>query len=279
MGLILVTGGTGTLGRIVVQRLTARGRDVRVLSRRPPPGGRGPAAWATGDLRRARGIGAAVAGADVIVHCATGFGGIGAAGHLIAAARRAGRPHLAYISIVGVDRVPLGYYKSKLAVERQVESSGLPWTVLRATQFHDLILRGCQALALLPVMLVPERVAFQPIDAGEVAGRLVELAVGPAAGRVPDMGGPEVRGTDGLARSYLAACGRHRPVLPVRIPGAAFAGFRRGAHLTPEHAVGRITFTQFLVERFGSDGQPQPGPGVVPGSGPEAGPEARSGRA
>ncbi len=68
-------------------------------------------------------------------------------------------------------------------------------------------------------------------------------------------------------------------MLPVRIPGAAFAGFRRGDHLTPEHAVGCITFTQFLVERFGSDGQPQPGPGVVPGSGPEAGPEARSGRA
>ena len=279
MGLILVTGGTGTLGRIVVQRLTAQGRDVRVLSRRPPPAGRGPETWATGDLRRARGIGAAVAGADVIVHCATGFGDIGAAGHLIAAARRTGRPHLAYISIVGVDRVPLGYYKSKLAVERQVESSGLPWTVLRATQFHDLILRGCQALARLPVMLVPAGMAFQPIDAGEVAGRLVELAAGPAAGRVPDMGGPEVRGTDGLARSYLAACGRHRPVLPVGIPGAAFAGFRRGDHLTPEHAVGRITFTQFLVERFGSDGQPQPGPGVVPGSGPEAGPEARSGRA
>jgi len=126
----------------------------------------------------------------VIVHCATGLGDVAAARHLIAAARRAGRPHLAYISIVGVDRIPFGYYKSKLAVERQVESSGLPWTVLRATQFHDLILGGCQALAGVPVMLVPGRVAFQPIDAGEVAGRLAELAAGPPAGRVPDMGGP-----------------------------------------------------------------------------------------
>jgi uncharacterized protein YbjT (DUF2867 family) len=86
MGLILVTGGTGTLGRIVVQRLTAQGRDVRVLSRRPPQAGCGPAAWATGDPRRARGIGAAVAGADVIVHCATGFGDVGSARHLITTA-------------------------------------------------------------------------------------------------------------------------------------------------------------------------------------------------
>ncbi len=188
---------------------------------------------------------------------------MGAARHLIEAARRAGRPHLAYISIVGIDRMPFAYYKSKLAAEGQVESSGLPWTVLRATQFHDLILRGCQALARLPVMPVPARTSFQPIDASEVAGRLAELAVGPAAGRVPDMGGPEVRGFAELARSYLAASGRHRPVLPVRLPGAVSASFRRGDHLTPDHAVGRKTFEQFLSERLGSGGPPGPaqGPG------------------
>ncbi len=89
------------------------------------------------------------------------------------------------------------------------------------------------------------------------------------------MGGPEVRGTDELARMYLAARGRSRPVLPVRIPGAAFAGFHRGDHLTPDHAVGRITFAQFLAERLGSDGQPEPSAG--PGS--DAGPRTGSGRA
>jgi uncharacterized protein YbjT (DUF2867 family) len=255
MGLILVTGGTGTLGAIVVRQLEAQGQDVRVLSRRPPPAGAGDRAWATGDLRKGRGIDAAVAGAGVIVHCATGLGDVGAARRLIEAARRAGRPHLVYISIVGVDRVPVGYYKSKLEVERQVEDSGLPWTVLRATQFHDLILRGCQALARLPVLLVPARTSFQPVDAAEVAERLAGLAVGPPAGRVPDLGGPEIRSTADLARSYLTARGLHRPVLAVRIPGAAFAGFGRGGHLAPEHAVGRKTFTQFLAGRFGS-GEP-----------------------
>ena len=91
----------------------------------------------------------------MIVHCATtlGKGDIQAARHLIDAARQAGRPHLVYISIVGVDRVPVGYYKSKLEAERLVEDSGLPWTVLRATQFHQLILRGCDLLARLPVLL------------------------------------------------------------------------------------------------------------------------------
>jgi uncharacterized protein YbjT (DUF2867 family) len=249
-GLILVTGGTGTLGRVVVERLAAQGRQVRVLSRRPPPAERGPAGWATGDLKTGRGIDAAVAGADVIVHCATGLGDVGAGQHLIASARRAGSPHLAYISIVGVDRIPVGYYKSKLEVERQVENSGLPWTVLRATQYHQLILRGCQALAHLPVLPVPAGTAFQPVDAREVAARLAELTTGPAAGRVPDMGGPEVRGAASLALSYLAARGRDRPVVPVRLPGAVFAGYRRGAHLAPDHAVGQVTFEEFLAERL-----------------------------
>ena len=251
MGSILVTGGTGTLGRIVVERLNANCQNVRVLSRRPRPPGTEATAWATGDLRKGSGIDAAVAGVDVIVHCATGRGDVAAARHLIEAARRAGGPHLVCISIVGVDRMPYLYYKSKLAVEGQAENSGLPWTLLRATQFHDLILVFCRALARLPVLPVAARTPFQPIDAREVAARLAELAVGPAAGRIPDMGGPEVRGFAEFARGYLAASGHRRPVLPVRLPGAMAAGFRRGDHLAPDHAVGRTTFAQFLSERLG----------------------------
>jgi hypothetical protein len=98
----------------------------------------------------------------------------------------------------------------------------------------------------------PAGTSFQPIEAGEVAARLAELATGVGAGRVPDMGGPEVRGAASLALSYLAARGRHRPVVPVRLPGAVFAGYRRGSHLAPDHAVGRVTFEGFLAERFGT---------------------------
>lgn len=254
-GSILVTGGTGTLGRLVAARL-APGVPVRVLSRRPAPAGNDPAGWATGDLRTGDGVDAAVSGADVIVHCATtlGKGDLQAARHLVGAARRAGSPHLVYISIVGVDRVPVGYYKAKLEAERQIEDSGLPWTVLRATQFHQLILRGCDLLARLPVLLVPAATSFQPIDAAEVAARLAELATGPPAGRVPDMGGPEISGAGDLARSYLDVRRRHRMVLPVRLPGAAFAGYRSGYQLAPDHAVGRVTFAEFLADRFGSTG-------------------------
>ena len=103
------------------------------------------------------------------------------------AASRAGMRHLVYISVVGADRIPVasgidramfGYFASKLAAEQIVADSGLPWTTLRATQFHDLILMTVQQMARLPVIPVPAGFRFQPIDAGEVATRLVELALG-----------------------------------------------------------------------------------------------------
>lgn len=92
-----------------------------------------------------------------MVHCASSSrgGDEEAAGHLLAAARRAGVGHLVYISIVGVDRVPYGYYRAKYAVERWIERSGLGFTILRTTQFHDLLVSLFGTLARSPVMPLP----------------------------------------------------------------------------------------------------------------------------
>ncbi|GAB2600170.1 NAD(P)H-binding protein [Streptomyces capparidis] len=251
---ILVTGGTGTLGREVVRRLAADGHEVRATGRRPRPAGEpGPAAWAVADLSTGRGVAPAVAGAEVIVHCVTAHRRGRPADEvraLVEAALAAGRPrpHLVYVSIVGVDRIPFPYYRGKLAAERLIADSGLPYTILRATQFHDLVRTVLAAGARLPVMPVPG-LRFQPVDVREVAARLARLATAPPAGRVPDMGGPEVRDARDLARAYLRATGRRRPVAPVRLPGAAFTAFRSGHNLTPDHAEGRITFGQYLTEQ------------------------------
>ncbi|MGW0844792.1 SDR family oxidoreductase [Streptomyces sp. NPDC002787] len=246
MTTILVTGGTGVLGRLVTERLRADGHEVRVLSRHAQP-------YAVDLVAGGSGLDAAVAGVDTIVHCASSprGGDEKAAANLIAAARRSGVPHLVYISIVGVDRVPFGYYRSKLAVERLVEESGLGWTILRATQFHDLLVMLFQVLAKPPVMLLPAGVSDQPVAAAEVAGRLVDLAAGAPAGRVADMGGPEVLPLPDLARAYLAATGRRRRLLNVPLFGKAYRGFLAGGHLTPERAVGKGTFGEYLAERFG----------------------------
>lgn len=246
MTTILVTGGTGTLGRLVTEWLRADGHEVRVLSRHAQP-------YAV-DLRRGgEALDAAVVGVDTIVHCASSprGGDERAAAHLIAAARRAGVGHLVYISIVGVDRVPFGYYRSKLAVEKLIEESGLGWTVLRTTQFHDLPVMLFEVQAKSPVLLLPAGVPDQPIEVAEVAARLAGLASGAPAGRVEDMGGPEVRSLESLARAWLKATGRKRAVVSVPLLGKAYRAFRADGHLTPEHAVGKGTFEEYLARRRG----------------------------
>ena len=257
---ILVTGGTGTLGRLVVPRLRDAGCDVRVLSRRDREGEEG-VEFVTGDLATGDGVDAAVAGTEIVLHCAGGpKGDEDKARHLVRAASRAGVRHLVYISVVGADRVPLasgldramfGYFGSKLAAERAVADSGLPWTTLRATQFQESMLLVVRPLARLPVVPVPAGFRFQPVAAGEVAARLVELALGAPAGLVPDMGGPRVDELATLVRGYLRASGRHRPILPVRVPGRAARAFRDGANLAPDRAVGRRTWEQFLAGALG----------------------------
>ena len=98
-------------------------------------------------------------------------------------------------------------------------------------------------------MPLPSGFRFQPVDAGEVADRLAELALGAPAGLVPDMGGPRVYGMADLLREYLRARGKRRMMVPVRLPGKAARAFRAGANLAPEQAVGRRTWAEFLAER------------------------------
>ena len=245
MSLILVTGGTGVLGRAVVQHLLDSGHQVRLASRRPPPAGPRPYAWATVDYRSGEGLDTALAAVDSVIHCAGDFRGEVDRG-LLTALRAAGGPHLVYISIVGVDCVPLAYYRLKLTAERAIETSGLPYTVLRTTQFHDLIRCMFAAAACLPMMLVPD-LSIQPIAVRDVADRLVQLAIRPPSGHARDLGGPEVRTVRDLAEVYLRGTERRRLLLPVRLPGKAFRGYRHGGHLTPHHAEGRITFERYLA--------------------------------
>ena len=256
--LILVTGGTGTLGRHVVARLRDMGRDVRVLSRQTHEAADG-IEYVTGDLLKDEGIDSAVEGARIIVHAAgSSKGDDGATRNLVRAASRAGAQHLVYISVIGVDRIPVasgidraifGYFGYKLAAERIVADSGLPWTTLRAAQFHDLQLKVIRQMAKMPVIPVPAGVRFQPVDSGEVAARLVDLALGTPAGLVPDMAGPHVYTMADLLRGYLRACGKHRLMVPVRLPGKAARAFRAGGNLAPERAVGQRTWEDFLAER------------------------------
>jgi uncharacterized protein YbjT (DUF2867 family) len=208
-------------------------------------------------LLTGEGIEAAVRGADTIIHCASSpfrkarKVDAQGTGRLLEAAARSGVSHVVYISIVGIDLASsYPYYRVKLDAERIVEGSPVPWTILRATQFHDFVLPMVGALDRVPFRApVPKGWLFRPIDTSEVAGRLVELALGLPAGRVPDIGGPEIRTLASLTQAYLAAKGSKKGVVELTLPGKAARAFRKGALTHPENAYGRIRWEEFLRRR------------------------------
>jgi uncharacterized protein YbjT (DUF2867 family) len=248
---VLVTGGTGRLGRRVVDRLRTEGIEPRVMSHSGLPG------TIKGDLLTGEGIGAAVRGADAIIHAAQSptrksrRTAVEGTERLLEIAAHAGVSHFVYISLIGLERVPLSYYWEKLDAERLVERSPVPWTILRSTQFHEFVLPIVEALDRVPfVTLIPEGWLLQPIDASEVAGHLVELTLGLPAGRVPDVGGPEVRTLADLTRAYLSAKSSKKGVVELPLPGKAARAFRKGAQVVPTSVRGEITWEAFLKQQF-----------------------------
>jgi uncharacterized protein YbjT (DUF2867 family) len=243
---ILVTGGTGLLGSRVVDQLSEAGEDVRVMSRYRR------ANTVHGDLLTGDGLEEAVEGVGTIAHCASSpirprQVDVKGTERLLQVANRAGVSHVVFISIVGVDRNPyFPYYRMKLETERIVEQASVPWTILRATQFHEVVLRQIRYLELGPVALAPKGFLLQPIGTGEVADRLVELALSEPAGRAPDVGGPEVKTFAGLARAYQKAAGRHRKLVEVPIPGKTARALRQGVQTNVDRRYGRVTWEEFL---------------------------------
>ncbi|GAA1769169.1 SDR family oxidoreductase [Agromyces humatus] len=248
---LLVTGGTGNIGSRVVPLLREAGRDIRILSRHPRADEPG-IQHVEADTVAGSGLAAALEGVDVLLHLAGGAKGDDiAARNLAAAARAAGVAHLILISVVGADRMPIGYFRGKAEAEQAIAGSGVPWTVLRAAQLHDFVLPVVRGLAKLPLLPVPGGLRFEPVHGDEVAARLAELALGGPAGRVADLAGPDVLDIRQLAETYAEVTGgRARRPLPIRLPGAVGRAYRAGENLTGEGTQrGERTWREFLREQ------------------------------
>jgi uncharacterized protein YbjT (DUF2867 family) len=252
---ILVTGGTGALGRNVVKLLIDSGHHVRILSRRPGTGDD----WIQGDLATGAGLEAAVTGIEAVVHAASATvqpqkvhaTDVLGTRRLLAMAREAGVSHAVYVSIVGIDGVSYPYYKGKLAAEAVMREDIVPWSILRATQFHPFMEFVLGTLSTLPRMaMVPFGWQFQPVDAGEVAARLVDVVAGPPAGMLPDFGGPEVRDFKSLAEAWLKARKMNKRLVNLRLPFKASRAVAEGRLTCPDHKDGTMTFEHYLDRRY-----------------------------
>jgi uncharacterized protein YbjT (DUF2867 family) len=243
----LVTGGTGRLGRRLIQPLQEAGHTVKQMSRR----GTGPGG-VRGDLATGRDLGTALAGAEVVVHAASDPQGdpwqVDVAGtrRLVQAVDRDRLRHLVYVSIVGVDRIPYGYYRAKFAAEQVLLASGLPVTLLRVTQFHDFVDFLLDTARRGPVLPVPMGWRLQPVDVGEVAQHVVDVVGRPPSGGVVEYGGPEDVVAADLARAWAAARAPGAHVVATPVPGKLGAAIRDGAAVPTGGERGRRTYGQHL---------------------------------
>lgn len=241
---IAVAGGTGTIGRHIVATARARGHDVVSLSR------------AAGvNLVSGDGLAAALEGADAVIDAANiqtlnGKKSVAffsaTTRNLLQAEKAAGVRHHVALSIVGTDKAAAGYYAGKLAQEKLVSTADVPWTILRATQFHDFAEQLLQRSSVGPLALIP-RMATQPVAAREVAEALVEAAEKGPQGRIADLGGPERHQLASLVRAYARKQGEKKLILEFTAPGRLWRAMRNGDLLPGAgSAVGRQTFSEWL---------------------------------
>jgi uncharacterized protein YbjT (DUF2867 family) len=272
MNRVLVTGGTGGLGREIVHKLLKSGYIVRVMSRRSQAYSQWPEVeWIQADLATGVGLNEAVADVDTIIHAATDAGvtlenatlnaflrksllrhdgsvDIQGTKLLLEQAHACGVAHCIYISIVGVEHIPFAYYRHKLAAEAVVRESKVPWSIVRATQFHSLLDIFIRTAAKLPVLALTTDFQFQPVDPTEVAGYLCAFAEHGPNGRCPDFGGPEVLTLSNLARTWLDVYGSKQRIIHVSLPGKTARTLRQGGLTSPFEKRGTITWAEWLLQ-------------------------------
>ena len=242
---IAVAGGTGTVGRHVVDVVRERGHVPVVLAR------------STGvDLVTGGRLADALSGVDLVIDVASVqtmsdaasrafFGAV--TRNLLDAGTAAGVRHHVALSIVGVDDAPYSYYAGKVLQEQLVEAGPVPWTILRATQFHEFAAQLHARMRFGPIVVVPV-LQSQPVAAREVAERLVALAVAAPAGRVADLAGPRVERMSDMVRRWATATGRRGRVVEVPLPGAYGRAMRDGTLIArPGSDLGVQTFEEWLA--------------------------------
>jgi uncharacterized protein YbjT (DUF2867 family) len=248
---IAVVGGTGTLGRHIVTNLVQREHEVRVLSRSSPD--------FPVDLVSGSGLDKALDGCAAVVDASNASSPKRAAQVLVEGTRRlltagqhAGVSHHVCISIVGCERVPMGYYRVKTEQEQAIERGPVPFSIVRATQFHELAAAALAAAGKYRVLPVP-RMRLQTVAAAEVATVVADVTEGEPRGRV-QVAGPEIATARELARTWRAVTGRAALMLPLPVPGRIGRALRDGA-LTADDAdvLGTITFANWLSARARAD--------------------------
>ena len=249
-----MTGGTGKLGRIVIPQLLKRGDKVEVLTTRTNTELPSAVNIRTGDLTNLSILRKTLSdsGSEVIVHSASNFldpenVDVKGTENLLEAIQKKKIKHIIYISIVGVEKSQYPYYKAKYEAERMIINTGIPYTILRATQFHHFVLhRLIKPLDTKPgeILQLPENFVFQSIDISDVAKMVVELVGKEPQNGTISVGGPEILPLEKMAQDYLDFLNRKDKI--ELVPAEAFKVFQTRINLCPDNDYGKVTWTEYL---------------------------------
>lgn len=258
MARILVTGGTGALGTDLVARLAQTPHIIRITSRQPKPA-EAKTEWAQVNFESQRDFSEAVRDVDVIVHCAssptrnTYQADVIGTQNLLASARQAKVKNFIFISIVGIDRIPYSYYLHKLAIEKDIKESGVPYSIARVAQFHgfiDMLLGLTKRLWWMPILTLPTNWQLQTIDTREVSTYLAPFIEKDATGRIDNVAGPQVLRLGDMARQWRDIQGGYKPIIRLPMFGKIAHGVDQCYLTAPDKAYGSITWADYLREKY-----------------------------
>ncbi|MDQ0970194.1 uncharacterized protein YbjT (DUF2867 family) [Neobacillus niacini] len=248
---VLVTGVTGQLGSALLKQLKNTDYEVKITSRRKPENVNFE--WVYCDFLTGEGLEEAVNDVDVVIHAATsprkdsdiidvsGFNKfLDTSQHI---------KHFIYPSIVGIEDIPMKYYRNKYQAEELLRNSSVPHTIVRATQFHSFVENLFLSKPLFKRYLVPGDIKIQSVDVDEFAAHLIRMInVGPQ-GKTEDFAGPEILTLREMAELKIKVNNESNKVASLSFPGKLYRALLNGKNTNDHRKVGKVTFEEFLITK------------------------------
>ena len=245
---ILITGGTGTLGRVLSELLTLKGIEHTIASRHNPDSQRN---WVHLDLLKNTGVATAIDGQEVIFHLAHDLKKENeCTKNLLDNLRNKSNTQLIYISIVGVDNIPIGYYKQKRQSEKMIIESGIPYSILRSTQFHDFVDKTLTQIMKFPVFFLPKKMLLQPIQTEVTAKNLAMLLTQGPTGRIDSIGGKQRYTLSELLKLWQKATNNHSFAFNLPLFGKFGKALNEGKLTCEKNASEGLSWEEWLKRKY-----------------------------
>jgi uncharacterized protein YbjT (DUF2867 family) len=246
---VLVTGATGQLGLALLKQLKDTDYQIKITSRRKLEDFNFE--WVYSDFLTGEGLEEAISDVDVIIHAATSprkdsdIIDVSCLKKLLDMSKDI--KHFIYPSIVGIEDIPMKYYRNKYQAEELLKNNTVQHTIVRATQFHSFVENLFLSKPLIKRYLVPGDIKFQSVDVDEFAAHLIQLINAGPQGKTDDFGGPEILTLREMAELKIKVNNEANKVVSFSFPGKLYRALLGGKNTNDNRKLGKVTFEEFLI--------------------------------